>query len=111
MIKGNGYPVFNGQPRTYRQKLSSFLRMKISDFGTKKFYPLGGLQPYKFSRRVSPLHANRISALLKVKNHASVSQQKFSGRIKPFPACLGAPAGDLDGLMNPLASTSSIAVY
>ena len=31
-----------------------------------------------------------MSALLKVKNHASVSQQKVFWKIKPFPACPGA---------------------
>ena len=53
------------------------------------------------------MDANSISALLKVKTHASVSQQKFSGRIESFPAYYGAPANDLDDLMNALASTSS----
>ena len=47
-----------------------------------------------------------MSAFLKVKTHASVSQQKSSGRIKPFPTYLGPLAGDLDILMNPLALTS-----
>ena len=27
------------------------------------------------------------------------ANKKSSGRIKPFPACLGAPAGDMDGLL------------
>ena len=38
------------------------------------------------------------------------ANKKYFGRIKLFPTCLGALAGDLDGLMNPLASTSLIAV-
>ena len=50
---------------------------------TEEFYPLGCLQPSKFLRR---------------KLYVCTA----------FPTCLGAPAGDLDGLMNPLASTSLI---
>ena len=65
------------------------------------FYLLGYLQPSK------SLDANRMSALLKVKTHASISQQKSSGRIISFPACLRAPAGNLDGLMNLLAYIST----
>ena len=74
LIKGNRYPVLNSQPQTHSRRLSSFLGMKISDFGTKEFYPLGSLQPYKFSKQVSPSNANRMFALLKLKNHAGVSQ-------------------------------------
>ena len=59
------------------------------------------------SSQVSPLDANCMSALLKMKTHASVSQQKSSVRINPFLACFGAFAGDFNGLMNLLASTIS----